>query len=114
MKRELVPVRARAEAAKTLPTDLQWAAVADIWAAQIRIQKRFVTRFHAIGLPPNDRKARELSKGLDRGLVLANRVQKAFATRNTAAIPTVVRSYLDFTLDLNRRTRAYGFRVCGG
>jgi hypothetical protein len=113
VKRQLAPLRVRAEAATSLPEDQKWAAAADIWADQIRIQKRFVARFHAIGLPPDDRRARDLVSGLDRGVVLAVRVQRAFAARNTAALPGALTSYVRFTTDLNRRVRAYGFRVCG-
>jgi hypothetical protein len=113
VKRELAPLRARAEAAQTLPTDQKWAAAADIWADQIRIQKRFVARFRAIGVPPSDLRARELVRGLDRGVVLAVRVQRVFAARNTAALPGAWTTYVSFTTNLNRRVRAYGFRVCG-
>jgi hypothetical protein len=113
VKRELAPVRARAEAAKGLPVSQQWAAAADIWADQIRIQKRFTRRFHAIGVPANDRAARQVVAGLDRGVVLAVRVRKAFATRNAATLPAALQAYVTFTLTLNRRVAAYGFRVCG-
>jgi hypothetical protein len=113
VKRELAPLRARAEAAKTLPLDQKWTATADLWTDQVRIQKRFVKRFHAIGLPANDAAARALSRGLDRGVVLAQRVQRAFAERDTLVLPDVLPTYVSFTLNLNERTRAYGFRVCG-
>jgi hypothetical protein len=113
VKRELAPLTRRAEAAKSLPENQKWEAVADIWGDQIRIQRRFVRRFHRIGLPANDRAAREVVNGLDRGVILAVRVQKAFATRNEAAIPKALTDYVSFTLRLNARVRAYGFRVCG-
>jgi hypothetical protein len=113
VKRQLVPVVRRAKAAKTLPESQKWAAAADIWADQIRIQRRFVRRFHAIGLPANDAQARVLANGLDRGLTLAIRVQRAFAVRNEAAIPKALQDYVSFTLTLNARVRAYGFRICG-
>jgi hypothetical protein len=113
VKREMTPVVARAEEARKLPESRQWAAVADIWADQIAIQRRFVARFRALGAPRNDRAARQIVAGLDRGVVLAERVGKAFATRNTAAIPSALRAYLEFTLSTNRRVVAYGFRVCG-
>jgi hypothetical protein len=113
VKRQLVPVTRRAEAAKSLPDSQKWAAVADIWSDQITIQRRFVRRFHDVGVPANDARARVIVKGLDRGVVLAVRVQKAFATRNEAAIPKALNDYVGFTLTLNARVRAYGFRVCG-
>jgi hypothetical protein len=113
VKRELVPVRRRAEAAQNLPESEQWAEVADIWSDQIRIQRRFVRRFHDLGVPANDRRARELVNGLDRGVVLSVRVQRAFATRNEPAIPKALNDYVRFTLTLNAKVRAYGFRVCG-
>jgi hypothetical protein len=113
VKRELAPLRVRAQAANSLPEDKRWPAAAELWSDQIRIQKRFVNRFHAIGLPPNDRRARLLSRGLDRGVVLAQRVQRAFVQHDTTALSGALRAYIAFTLDLNRRTRAYGFRVCG-
>lgn len=113
VKRELAPLRVRAQAANNLPEDQKWPAAAELWADQILIQKRFVKRFHAIGLPPNDRRARLLSRGLDRGVVLAQRVQRAFAQHDATALSGALRAYIAFTLDLNRRTRAYGFRVCG-
>jgi hypothetical protein len=113
VKRELAPLTRRAEAAKSLPENQKWEAVADIWADQIGIQRRFVRRFDKIGVPANDRAAREVVNELDRGVILAVRVQKAFATRNEAAIPTALTDYVNFTLRLNARVRAYGFRVCG-
>ena len=113
MKRQLVPIRARAELAKSLPTDQKWEVAAALWADQIRIQRRFVRDFRAIGVPANDRRAREIVGGLDRGLALAIRVQRAFALRNTATLPTALTSYVRYTTKLNRRVRGYGFRVCG-
>jgi hypothetical protein len=111
--RELGPLRARAAAARSLPREEQWVALEGLWADQIRIQKRFVARFHAIGLPPNDRRAQRLSDGLDRGVVLAQRVYGALVRRDGTRIPSALRTYLTFTVDLNRRIRDYGFRVCG-
>jgi hypothetical protein len=113
VKRELAPIRNRAEASKSLPDSQKWAAAADIWADQIRIQRRFVRRFHELGVPANDARARGIVKGLDRGVVLAVRVQKAFANRDEAALPRALQDYVTFTLTLNARVRAYGFRVCG-
>ena len=111
--RELVPIRRRAEAAKSLPEAQKWAAAADIWSDQIAIQKRFTLRFRAIGVPAGDVTARRLVGGLDRGLVLARRVRDGFARRDRAALATALPAYLQFTLALNRRVQAYGFRVCG-
>jgi hypothetical protein len=112
-KRALVPIQARAQAAKSLPTDAKWRATADIWADQIVIQRRFVTRFRAIGTPAGDRAARNLVSGMGRGLTLAANVQGAFARRDTIRLPTYLSDYLRFTLSLNRRVVAYGFRACG-
>jgi hypothetical protein len=113
VQRELVPLRSRAAAAARLPDFQKWAAAADLWADQIRIQRRFVARFHAIGVPPNDARARALVAGLDRGVTLAIRVQRVFARRDASALPGALTTYVRFTTDLNRRVRAYGFRVCG-
>ena len=112
-KRELVPIRARAEAAKLLPQSRQWAATANIYADQIVIQKRFVARFRAIGVPANDAAAKALVGRLDQGVVLAQRVQRGFATHDVASLQTALPAYLRFTLETNRRVVAYGFRSCG-
>ena len=111
--RELVPLKRQAEAAQSLSEDQKWRAVARIWTTQIKIQARFNTRFHAIGVPAGDSTARSIVKGLDRGLVLARRVRDAFAARDVYRIPTALSSYVRFTVALNRRVAAYGFRVCG-
>jgi hypothetical protein len=111
VKRQLVSLTRRAEAAKNLPDSQKWAT--DIWGDQIRIQRRVVRLFHEIGVPANDARARVIVKGLDRGVVLAVRVEKAFARRDEAAIPEALNDYVSFTLTLNARVRAYGFRVCG-
>lgn len=112
-KRELVPIRRRAEAAKLLPQAQQWAATAGIWADQIVIQKRFLSRFRAIGMPDGDLVARALVAKIGRGVTLAQRVQQGFATRNTVSLQTALPAYLRFTVDLNKRVVAYGFRTCG-
>jgi hypothetical protein len=114
VQRDLAPLRRRAEAAKSLPEAQKWAAVTALWSDQIRIQARFITRFRAIGVPAGDATARSLSSGLDRGLLLARRVRAAFAARSTTAVSAGLPAYVRFTLSLNRRVRAYGFRVCGG
>jgi hypothetical protein len=113
VKRELVPIQRRVAAAKNLPESQKWVAVADLWSDQIKIQKRFVRRFRDVGVPANDRWAQELVSGLDRGVALAERVQRAYASRNEAAIPRALSEYVTFTLSLNAKVRAYGFRVCG-
>ncbi len=113
VQRELVPLRRRADAAQNLPENQKWVAVADLWADQIAIQRRFVRRFRDIGVPANDRRARVIVNGLGRGVTLAVRVQRAFATRNEAALPRALSDYVRFTLSLNGKVRAYGFRVCG-
>lgn len=112
--RELAPLQSRAEAAKSLPTTRKWVAATTLWGDQIRIQVRFITRFRALGVPAGDAKARSLISGLDRDLLLARRVRSAFAARDTGALATALPAYATFTLSLNRRVRAYGFRVCGG
>ncbi len=111
--RELMALRERAEAAKSLPDAKKWAAAAAIWTDQIQIQSRFNGRFRAIGVPAGDRTARSLVAGLDRGLLLARAVRDAFAARSTARLSTALPPYVRFTLSLNRRVQAYGFRVCG-
>jgi hypothetical protein len=113
MARELAPLKRRAEAAKSLPQDKQWAAVAAIWSDQIRIQVRFNQRLRAIGAPPNDATARSLLAQLDQGVVLARRIRDAFADRRVTSLASALPAYLQFTLKLNRRVSAYGFRVCG-
>jgi hypothetical protein len=109
----LKPVSARAQAAKSLPQEQQWAAVASIWASQIRIQEQFRSRFKQLGVPAGDVQARSFGGGLDRGLVLARAVQQAFARRNESQVGLALHRYLEFTLAFNQRVHAYGFRVCG-
>lgn len=113
VRRDLAPLLRRAEAAKSLPEAQNWRAVTALWGDQIRIQARFIARFRAIGVPAGDATARSLSSGLERGLLLARRVRDAFAARSTSALATALPTYVRFTLSLNRRVRAYGFRVCG-
>ena len=112
-KRALVPIRARAQAAKSLPEDAKWRATAEIWADQVAIQRRFVTRFRAIGTPAGDRAATDLVSRMARGIPLAVNIQRSFARRDTTRLPALLSGYLDLTLNLNRRVAAYGFRVCG-
>jgi hypothetical protein len=112
-KRELVPLVARAQQAKVLPQSEQWAAAAALWADQIRIQKRFVVRFKAIGTPAGDTVAQKLVASLASGVTLAIRVQRGFAERNQVLLSTALPAYLRFTLALNKRVAAYGFRTCG-
>ena len=113
VQRQLVPLRRQADAAKSLPQSRQWTAVTRIWTAQVKIQTSFNTRFRAVGLPAGDSAAQSLVSGLDRGLVLARRVRNAFAFRDTTTLASVLPAYVRFTLGLNRRVTAYGFRVCG-
>lgn len=113
MATELAPLRRRADAARSLPEDKQWAAAAAIWSDQVRIQIRFNQRLRAIGAPPNDATARSLLAQLDRGVVLARRIRDAFADARIATLASALPAYIQFTLKLNRQVRAYGFRVCG-
>ena len=113
MAKELAPLRRRAEAAYALPESRRMAAAAAIWSDQIRIQVRFNQRLRAVGAPPDDAAARRLLGQLDRGVVLARRIQSAFANGRIASLASALPAYLDFTLKLNRQVRAYGFRVCG-
>jgi hypothetical protein len=113
VQRDLVPLRRRAQAAKSLPQSRQWAAVEQIWADQIRIQARFNTRLRAVGVPTGDSKARAIISGLDRGLALARRVHDGFARKSTTTLAVALPDYIRFTMSLNRRVVAYGFRVCG-
>jgi hypothetical protein len=113
VQRDLAPLRRRAEAAKSLPESKQWAAAQQLWADQIKIQARFNARLRAVGLPRGDSKARSIVLGLDRGLVLARRVQDAFARRSTTSLAVSLPEYIRFTVALNRRVAAYGFKVCG-
>jgi hypothetical protein len=113
VQRQLVPLRRQAEAAKSLPQSRQWTAVTRIWTAQVKIQTSFNARFRALGVPAGDSAARSLVSGLDRGLVLARRVRDAFAFRDTTTLASALPAYARFTLGLNRRVNAYGFRVCG-
>lgn len=111
--KELAPLRRRAEAAQNLPQTKQWAAATAIWSDQIRVQVSFNQRLRAIGAPPNDATAFSLLAQLDRGVVLARRIRDAFADRRVTALASALPAYLQFTLKLNRRVSAYGFRVCG-
>jgi hypothetical protein len=112
-KRELAPIKRRADAAKLLPQSEQWAAVSAIYADQIEIQKRFVSRFRTIGAPAGDVTAKTLINSLAKGVSLAVRVQQGFAAHDAAVLQTALPAYLRFTVDLNRRVVAYGFRICG-
>jgi hypothetical protein len=112
-QRELLPLQRRAEAAKSAPVSERWALAASIWSEQIRIQIRFNERLRAVGVPRGDTAAQSLLSRLDRGVVLARRVRNAFAARRPTALETALRAYVAFTLALNQRMRAYGFRVCG-
>ena len=111
--RQLAPLRRRAEAAYALPESKRMAAAASIWGDQIRIQVAFNRRLRAVGAPPGDAAARSLLAKLDRGVVLARRIQNAFADGRIASLSEALPAYLDFTLKLNRQVRTYGFRVCG-
>jgi hypothetical protein len=113
VQRELAHLVRRAQAAKSLPESKQWAAVERLWADQIRIQARFNARLRAVGVPTGDSKARSIVSGLDRGLVLARRVRDAFARRSTTSLAVALPEYIRFTMSLNRRVAAYGFKVCG-
>jgi hypothetical protein len=113
MQKELAPLRRRAEAAYALPESRRMAAAAAIWRDQIRIQVSFNQRLRAVGAPPDDTAARRLLAQLDRGVVLARRIQSAFADGRIASLSSALPAYLEFTLKLNRQVRAYGFRVCG-
>ena len=113
VQQELAPLVRRAQAAKSLPESQQWAAAERLWADQIRIQARFTARLRAVGVPTRDSKARRIVLGLDRGLVLARRVRDAFARRSTTSLSAALPGYIRFTISLNRRVAAYGFKVCG-
>jgi len=113
VQRELAPLVRRAQAAKSLPESQQWPVAQRLWADQIRIQARFTARLRAVGVPTGDLKARSIVSGLDRGLVLARRVRGAFARRSTTSLAVVLPEYIRFTMSLNRRVAAYGFKVCG-
>jgi hypothetical protein len=110
---ELAPLRIRAQSAKTLPVSEQWPETTRIWTAQVAIQKRFNSRLRAIGVPAGDRAAAAIVSGIDRGVVLARRVRDGFAARDTIALNAALPAYVSFTLALNRRVAAYGFRSCG-
>jgi hypothetical protein len=45
--------------------------------------------------------------------VLARRVRDAFARRSTTSLAAALPEYIRFTMSLNRRVAAYGFKVCG-
>jgi hypothetical protein len=113
VQRDLEPLRRRALAAKSLPQSRQWAVAAQLWADQIRIQVRFNARLGAVGVPTGDTRARGIVLGLDRGLVLARRVQDAFARKSTTSLAVTLPEYIRFTVSLNRRVTTYGFKVCG-
>jgi len=113
VQRDLQPLRRRALAAKSLPQSRQWAVATQLWADQIRIQVRFNTRLRAVGVPTGDTKAHGIVLGLDHGLLLARRVQDAFARKSTTSLAVTLPEYIRFTVSLNHRVAAYGFRVCG-
>jgi hypothetical protein len=111
--RELRPIRARAEAAKALPEAEKWRATVDVWTAHVRVQAKFVSAIHAIGVPNGDRVARALVAGMDEGLVLARRIRNGFAQRDADTLAQVIPRYVRLNTDLNRSVSRYGFRVCG-
>jgi hypothetical protein len=113
MQKSLAPLRRRAEAAYALPESRRMAAAAAIWRDQVRLQVGFNQRLRAIGAPPGDAIARRLLAQLDHGVVLARRIQTAFADGRIASLSSALPAYLEFTLKLNRQVKAYGFRVCG-
>jgi hypothetical protein len=113
MAKELAPLRRRAAAAYALPERRRMAAAAAIWRDQIEIQVAFNRRLRAVGAPPGDAAARRLLGQLDRGVVLARRIQAAFANGRIDSLSSALPAYLEFTLTLNRQVRGYGFRVCG-
>ena len=80
------------------------AAAASIWGDQIRIQVAFNRRLRAVGAPPGYIPAGNLLAQLDRGVVLARRIQNAFANALIGALSESP-AYLDFTLKLNRQVR---------
>jgi hypothetical protein len=112
-KRELAPILKRAKATKQLPLSQQWDALADIWADQIVIQKRFTARFKAIGVPAGDATARALVALLDRGVVLAQRVRQGFAAHDAVLLQSALPAYLRLTFSTNKQVIAYGFHTCG-
>ena len=89
--RQLAPLRRRAEAAYALPESKRMAAAASIWGDQIRIQLAFNRRFRAVGAPPGDAVASNLLAKLDRGVVLARRIQNAFANGRIATLSEALR-----------------------
>jgi hypothetical protein len=96
-----------------VPVSQQWAALADIWADQIVVVKRFAARFKAIGVPAGDSSAKAIVALLDRGVVLAQRVQEGFATHDAALLQTAVPAYVRLAVSTNKRVVAYGFHTCG-
>src|SRR5262249_6839203 len=112
-KRELLPLRRQAEAAKSLPREQMWSAATQLWSSQLSIQRRFVNRFRALGVPAGDSRARSIVSGLGQGLLLTRRIRDAFAARSTAQLATALPAFLRYTVALNRRVVAYGFAVCG-
>ena len=113
MARQLQPLRARAQAAQSLPEAQKWAATASIWTDQVRLHAQFVSKFHLIGVPPGDATARSLVRGLDQGLALAKRVRDGFVNRNATLLQQALPQYIQLTTTLNRRVVAYGFKTCG-
>jgi hypothetical protein len=45
--------------------------------------------------------------------MLARRVRDAFSRRSTTSLAVTLPAYIRFTVSLNRRVAAYGFKVCG-
>ena len=86
---------------------LGWA---ERWSSAVTFR---TARLRAVGVPTGDSKARSIVLGLDRGLVLARRVRDAFARRSTTSLAVTLPEYIRFTMSLNRRVAAYGFKVCG-
>jgi hypothetical protein len=111
--REFAPLMQRVEAARSLPEARVWPEVAAIWGEHVRLQTRFARRFGAIGVPARDAAAASLVNSLATGPALARAIRDAAKARSDARLGSATAAYIRFTTALNRRVRAYGFRVCG-
>ena len=113
IQQELVPLRARADAARSLPQSEQLKLLKRMWDDQIRIHERFVDDMKEIGTPAGDTVAQGLIDSLEDGVKLAEDVQDGFEDEDAAAIGKALPAYLNYTVMLNGRVADYGFRRCG-
>jgi hypothetical protein len=112
MAKELAPLRRRADAAYALAESRRMAAAATIWG-----DHPDPGQFQPAA--PRDRRATRRC-GRSRSARAARPRRRAcpphpgrLRERRIASLSSALPAYIGFTLTLNRKVKAYGFRVCG-